>query len=79
MSALEAVVYPLVAVKEILIVLSVSVPVDVMLRREYAPVNCDVILIAKYCRFKRDSLCVIIFHSPPLTSTVASGDVASVQ
>ena len=48
MSALEAVVYPLPAVNEMFMVLSVSVPLDVSEMSEEEEVNRDVIVIAKY-------------------------------
>ena len=48
MSAFEAVVNPLDGVNETLIVFSVRVPLNVREMREQVPVNCDVMVIAKY-------------------------------
>ena len=47
-SAFDVVVYPLAPVNEMLIVLSVIVPLDVTEIRQFSPLNCDVIVIAKY-------------------------------
>ena len=49
MSGLEAVEYPFSSpVNDICIVFSSNVPVDVTEISECSPVNCDVIVIAKY-------------------------------